>query len=88
MKLLSMVALAIAGALVACAGGGEPVIADVGQDKVRIMGNGAPELAVNSKAAQACGLYKKFPHPISFQCTDQYCLQKVYLYACVDSRGV
>jgi hypothetical protein len=43
--------------LSACAG--EPVIVDIGQDKVRIARNGAPAEPVRAKADEACGMYKR-----------------------------
>lgn len=77
-----LLAAAVLGLVVACAG--EPVISDIGTDKVKVVGNGARPEQIMSKAADGCALYKKKPVSISFRCADQYCIQKEYLFACKD----
>lgn len=70
-------------ALTACSGA--PVIADMGQDKVHVLANGASEDQVQAKANEACAMYKrKASTAISHRCGDTYCINKVVLYACTE----
>ena len=75
--IISALAILIAG----CAG--EPVVADIGQDKVQIVANGAPNDAIQSRADQACAMYNRSAQVMSHRCGDAYCLQKMVLFACV-----
>lgn len=80
-SLINVVAAAVAGLLVAsCAG--EPVIADISQDKVIIQQNGAKEEVALAKANEACAMYKRRAVPLSYRCADGYCIQRLLLYAC------
>ena len=72
--------LAAAVMLTGCAG--EPVVADVSQDKVILQGNGASPQQLQAKADETCQMYKRRAQPMSQRCGDQYCIQKIYLFAC------
>ena len=72
--------LAVGVSISACAG--EPVIADISQDKVIIQQNGAKEEVALAKANEACAMYKKRAQPLSYRCADGYCIQRLLLYAC------
>lgn len=72
---------AVMAGLAACAG--EPVIADISQDKVQVQANGAKPEQLQATADQACGMYQRKARPLSHRCADQYCIQKIVLFACV-----
>lgn len=71
--------------LAGCAG--EPVVADIGQDKVQIQGNNATQEQIAAKAAESCAMYQRVAKPMSFRCADGYCVQKVYLFACLPRQS-
>ena len=77
-KTAAVLSLAI---LVACAG--EPVIADISQDKVQVQANGAQPAQIQATADQACAMYQRRAQVLSHRCGDQYCIQKIVLFACV-----
>lgn len=77
-KIATIAALAV---LAACAG--EPVIADISQDKVQVQANGASPEQIQATATQACGMYNRRAQVLSHRCGDQYCIQKIVLFACV-----
>lgn len=68
-------------ALLGCAG--QPVIADISQDKVQVQANGAPAEQIQATADQACGMYQRKAQVLSHRCGDQYCIQKIVLFACI-----
>lgn len=72
----------VAAALVLSGCSGQPVIADISQDKVILQGNGASPDLLMAKANEACAIYKRQAQPLSQRCGDQYCIQKYYLFAC------
>ena len=73
-------AIAAAAVLLGCAG--EPVVADISQDKVILQGNGATRESLTAKANESCAMYKKRAQYMSERCGDGYCIQKIYLFAC------
>lgn len=75
-------ALALAAIVAACAG--QPVVADISQDKVILQGNNAPPEQLRAKAEESCALYHRHATPLSQRCGDQYCMQKYFLFACRD----
>lgn len=77
-KTATIAALAI---LAACAG--EPVIADISQDKVQVQANGARPEQIQATADQACAMYHRRAQVLSHRCGDQYCIQKIVLFACI-----
>ena len=78
MRVLGVIALAIF--IAGCAG--EPVVAESSQDKVKIYANGAPTHEIQSKADQACALYKRSAQVLSHRCDDGFCVQEVVLFTC------
>lgn len=67
---------------------GEPIVADIGQDKVQVQSNGATMEQINAKAAESCAMYKRVAKSMgSYRCADGYCIQKIYLYACMPPEG-
>lgn len=66
--------------LTACAG--QPVVGEMSQDRVIIVGNNAGEPAILAEANRGCGMYGRSAHFMSWRCMDQYCVQKAYLFAC------
>lgn len=79
MKKLSVLAVLVL-MLAGCAG--EPVVADISQDKVILQGNGANPDQLMARANESCAMYKKRATALSQRCGDQYCIQKYYLFAC------
>ena len=72
----------VAAALVAsCAG--QPVVADISQDKVQVVANGADNNQIQATADQACGMYSRSAQVMSHRCGDVYCIQRMVLFACV-----
>ena len=67
--------------LAGCAG--QPTVADIGQDKVVIQGNNAPQEQIAAKASESCAMYQRVAKPMSYRCGDGYCIQKLYLFACL-----
>ncbi len=76
----SLVLVVSALAVGSCAG--QPVVADISQDKVILQGNGASPDQLLATANESCAMYKKRATPLSQRCGDQYCIQKYYLFAC------
>lgn len=62
----------------------QTAVTDIGQDKVRIGATGDDVAPVNARAVEACGLYKRRPIAQSWRCLDAYCINKEYLFACVE----
>ena len=73
--------VAVLAVLAACAG--EPVIADISQDKVQVQANGARPEQIQATADQACAMYHRRAQALSHRCGDQYCIQKIVLFACI-----
>ena len=71
-------------ALIALAGCAMPAyIMEISDSSVRVRGNMKTPLAnFDSEAAKGCGSYGKVPVRISYQCYDNYCVGKSWLYAC------
>lgn len=71
-----------AGLLIGCAG--QPIVADVSQDKVIVQANGASAEQLQAKADETCTMYHRHAHYMSTRCGDGYCMQKYMLFACTD----
>lgn len=71
------------GALLLGSCSGQPIVADISQDKVILQGNGASPELLQAKATETCAMYKRQATLMSHRCGDQYCIQKIYLFACV-----
>ena len=77
-------AAAIAAVTVVLAGcAGQPAIADISQDKVQVQANGANREQIQATAEQACAMYQRRAQALSQRCADQYCMQKIVLFACI-----
>lgn len=59
-------------------------VGDIAHDKVRIMATGDDVGPVNQRAIEACHLYKRRPIAQSWRCLDAYCINKEYLFACIE----
>jgi hypothetical protein len=57
-------------------------VADLSEDKVHILTNGAQDVDIQSTADQACAKYRRSARLVSFQCGDGFCVQRKVLFAC------
>lgn len=81
-------AIAAVAAIVLAGCGGEPIVADIGQDKVQIQSTGSTPEQIMAKATESCALYKRVAKPMgSYRCVDAYCIQKIHLFACLPPEG-
>ncbi|HZQ01390.1 MAG TPA: hypothetical protein VFB13_17730 [Reyranella sp.] len=80
----SVVLAMLSAALLLAACSGEPVVADISQDKVILQGNGAKPEQLMAKANESCSMYHRHAQALSQRCGDEYCIQKYYLFACRD----
>lgn len=60
------------------------VISDISTDKVKVQANGDDMQVIMAEATRGCELYHRKPQQISYRCLDGYCIQKEYLFACVE----
>lgn len=67
-------------ALSACAD--PPTFQDISADRVIVMSNGSDASVVQAEAMRGCAIYNRNPVLMSKTCTDDFCMQRRYLFAC------
>ena len=77
-----MRAIAVVAALLVGGCAGQPVVADISEDKVQVLTNGAQDHDIQLAADQACAKYQRSARLLSFRCGDGYCVQRTVLFAC------
>jgi len=77
MRVIAVVAALLVGG---CAG--QPVVANLSQDQVQVLTNGAQDDEIQRTADQACATYQRSARLLSFRCGDGYCVQRTVLFAC------
>ena len=59
------------------------IISDINDSALKVQANAyTPMGEVWVTAREGCKIYDKTPVSISYQCQDQYCIRKEYLFAC------
>lgn len=62
----------------------QAVVSDLESDKVKVRATGNDMAVIMAEARRGCAMHGRTPRQVSFVCLDNYCINKEYLFACIE----